>query len=132
VTGPKQRPARGLTWQMVRRAALALPGVEDGTSYGTAALFVRKKLLARLREEEDSVAVRTDPYSRDLLLAADPRMYFLTDHYRDYPWILVRLSGARLAPLRDLLEGAWRQLQAKKIVAGYDGRPARRPSRQRA
>ena len=34
----------------VRRFALALPGVEEGHSYGTPGFRVRGKFLARLRE----------------------------------------------------------------------------------
>ena len=36
-----------MTFDDVRKIALAWPEVEDGTSYGTPALKVRKKLLAR-------------------------------------------------------------------------------------
>lgn len=38
------------TFDTVREIALSLPGVEEGTSYGTAAFRVRGKFLARLRE----------------------------------------------------------------------------------
>jgi hypothetical protein len=37
--------AAPVTWETVRQLALALPGVEEGTSYGTPALKVRGKLL---------------------------------------------------------------------------------------
>jgi hypothetical protein len=42
-----------VTFDDVRKIALAWPEVEDGTSYGTPALKVRKKLLVRLREDGD-------------------------------------------------------------------------------
>jgi len=114
-----KRGRRPVTWQAVCRAARALPGVEEGTSYGTPSLHVGKKLLARLREDGDSIAVRTDMVSREFLLRADPGMYFLTDHYREYPWILVRLGDARHEPLSELLEAGWRQLATKRVIAEY-------------
>jgi hypothetical protein len=117
---PAKRRRRPVTWQAVCRAARSLPGVQEGTSYGTRSLHVRKKLLARLREDGDSIAVRTDMVSREFLLRADPGMYFLTDHYREYPWILVRLADARLDPLSELLEAGWRQLATKRVIAEYD------------
>ena len=40
-----------MTFDDVRKFALLWPEVEDGTSYGTPALKVRKKLLARLRKK---------------------------------------------------------------------------------
>ena len=46
-----------MTFDDVRAIALAWPEVQDGTSYGTAALKVRKKLLARIKEDDDSLVV---------------------------------------------------------------------------
>ena len=48
-----------MTFDDVRKFALTWPEVEDGTSYGAPALKVRKKMLARLKEDADSrVTVR--------------------------------------------------------------------------
>ncbi len=47
-----------MTYDDVRRIGLAMPGVEEGTSYGTAALKVKKKLFVRLREDGDSLRNR--------------------------------------------------------------------------
>ncbi len=109
--------ARGTTWDAVCRDAVRLPGVELGTSYGTPALFVRKKLIARLREDGETVAVRTEKIDRDVLLASDPSAFFLTDHYRAHPWILVRLARVRHAMVMGLLEQAWRRVAPRKLVA---------------
>jgi hypothetical protein len=40
-----------MTFDELRKLALAWPEVEYGTSCGTPALTVRKKMLVRLREE---------------------------------------------------------------------------------
>lgn len=114
--------AAPIRWTQVRRMAHELSGVLDGTSYGTPALFVGKKLIVRLREDGESLAVRSDPVSRDLLLRADPRMYFLTDHYRNYPWILVQLAEADGDALRDRIEDAWRQVAGKRRIAEFEER----------
>jgi hypothetical protein len=39
-----------VTFDDVRKISLAWPEVEDGTSYSTPALKVRKKLLVRLKD----------------------------------------------------------------------------------
>ena len=39
-----------VTYGIVREMALALPNVEEGTSYGTPALKIRGKLFVRLRK----------------------------------------------------------------------------------
>jgi hypothetical protein len=54
-----------VTFDDVRKIALAWPEVDDGTSYGTPALRVRKKLLARLKEDGDSRACRETSRKKD-------------------------------------------------------------------
>jgi hypothetical protein len=39
----------------LRKAAAGLPGIEEGTSYGTFALKVRGKLLCRIRDADTVV-----------------------------------------------------------------------------
>ena len=114
------KQVRGTTWQRLSTAALALPGVEEGTSYSTPALHVRKKLLARLREDGDTVAVRVELPDRDVLLEADPRAFFVTEHYLAYPFILVRLVDVQHNVVVELLEQAWRRAAPKRAVAEHD------------
>ena len=45
---------------------------------------------------------------RDELIAESPDTYYLTDHYVDYPVVLVRLPRVDRDALRDLLGMAWR------------------------
>jgi len=53
-----------VTFDDVRKIALAWPEVEDGASYGTPALKVRKKLLVRLRDDGDSQSAISKSGSR--------------------------------------------------------------------
>jgi hypothetical protein len=108
---------RGTTWSTLSKLATKLPGVERGTSYGTPALHVRKKFLARLKEDGESVAIRIDFADRDVLLELDPAAFYLTDHYRPYPAMLVRLREVRLDLLERLLEQAWRGQAPKSLLA---------------
>ncbi len=113
---------RGATWQRLCAAVRALPGVEEGTSYSTPALRVRKKLLARLREDGEIVAVSIEPLDRDVLLEADPRAFFVTDHHLAYPFVLVRLADAQLSVVAELLEQAWRRAAPRRALAEQNGR----------
>src|ERR1700682_1324340 len=45
------------TFDPIRKIALAMPGVEDATSYGTPALKVKKNLMIRLCEDGDVVFI---------------------------------------------------------------------------
>ena len=60
------------------------------------------------------------PEERDFRMQADPGTFFITDHYRGYPTVLVRLARVRLADLRDVLEEAWRRSAPQRLVAEYD------------
>ena len=48
------------------------------------------------------------------LMASDPDSYYLTNHYVNYPVVLVRLSRIHADALRDLLSMAWRFVTMKK------------------
>src|SRR5215203_6157772 len=100
-----------MTFDDVRQFALVWPEVEDGTSYGTPALKVRKKLLARLREDGDSLVMPGVPHGeREMLVESRPKVFYFTDHYRDSPIVLIRLSKAARGDVEPLLRRHWRAL----------------------
>ena len=110
-----------MTFDDIRTIALAWPEVEDGTSYGTPALKVRKKLLARLKEDGDSLVMPGVPQDeRAMLVESRPQVFYFTDHYRDYPMVLIRLSKASRATVEPLLRRHWRTLASKKAVKEFD------------
>ena len=110
-----------MTFDDVRKTTLAWPEVEDGTSYGTPALKVHKKLLARLKEDGDSLVMPgVPPDEREMLVESRPKLFYFTEHYRDYPMVLIRLSKARRATVESLLRRHWRTLASKKAVASVD------------
>ena len=100
----------------VRAIARTLPGVEEGVSWGTAALKVNGKMVACIATnksaEPGSLVVRIPIPERDDMIAADPDTYYLTDHYVPYPSVLVRLSRIHRDALRDLLTLAVRYVKA--------------------
>jgi len=113
-------PRKAVTAETVREILLDLPGVDEGPCYGTAGFRVRKKFLARLRDEDTVLVVKCGFDERDFRLRADPDVYFTTDHYNGYPTVLVRLDRVQKADLEELLEHAWRQWAPKRLVAEYD------------
>jgi hypothetical protein len=98
---------------------LNMPGTEQSTSYGTPAVKIKGKLLSRLRTEaEGSLALRCGILDRNILLQSDPESFFLTDHYHNYPWILVRLDKISKSSLTDVVQRAWQLLASKKHLDG--------------
>jgi len=101
-------------FETVREIALSLEAAEESTSYGTPAFKVGGELFARLHQDGESLVVRMDFEQRAALMEADPGTYYITDHYLNYDWILVRLSRVHRDALRDLLRGAWRSAASSK------------------
>ena len=84
--------ATGVTFDQVTRMALALPGVEARSSYGAPGLYVGGKFMARLREPGVMVLKPIEDDEQRFLTGTQPDVFFVTDHYRGYPTILIRLS----------------------------------------
>ncbi len=111
------------TWDDAVSLGVALPAVVVSTSYGTPALKVATKLLARLKEDGETLVVRTaDLDAKDALLALDPAVFFTTAHYDGHAYVLVRLARVRRAMLRDLLREAYIVVAPRKLVASLDSR----------
>ena len=106
--------AQGITYETVRRLGLALPNAEEGTSYGTPALKVKGQLFVRLKEDGDSIVIRMPLDQREAMMNEDPEKYYITDHYREYPYMLVRLSKVTEGALRELLQISYRAALASK------------------
>jgi hypothetical protein len=106
-----------MDFDTVRGMALGLPDVEESTTYGSPALKIRGQLLACIpihkSAEPDSLAVSIDFDRRAELMAVAPDVYYLTDHYVNYPVVLVRVSRIHPDALRDLLDMAWRFVTTK-------------------
>jgi hypothetical protein len=114
---PRKRPARGVTYETAAKLALALPGVESGFSWGTPGLKVKGKFLARLKEDGESLVLRIGFLERDELMAKAPDVFYITDHYLNYPAVLIHLSKIRKDVLGRLLEEAWRAVASEKRKA---------------
>jgi hypothetical protein len=101
----------------VRDIALQLPHVEESTTYGSPCFKARGKLMACIAihrsAEPETLAVRVDSESRAEMIADDPNVYYLTNHYVNYPFVLVRLKSIQAGALKDLLGTAWRLATTK-------------------
>lgn len=97
---------------------LALPGVTEGTCFGTPAFRVRGKFLARMHQDGESLVLKCA--DRDPLLEAEPEAFHVTKHYLNYPTVLVRLAKVRRAKLREVIEQAWRMEASARLIKVYE------------
>src|SRR5688572_13239912 len=99
------------------------PGVEVETSYGTPAIKVKGKFMARLRTEAEGwLAIKCDFIDREILLQAAPHVFHLTPHYQNYPMILVDLGAIDKNALLEVIERAWRLTASAKAVRSEERR----------
>ena len=136
----KSRRTPGPQWKRITKFALALPGVEARSSYGTPGLYAGKKFMARLRDDDyDTMVLK--PVEEDeqrFLMETQPDVFFLTQHYVGWPTILIRLSKVDPKQLEEMVEESWRRLATKKMLAEHDlagaiPKPiAARPSKRRS
>lgn len=98
--------------------------------YGSPGFYVRRGLFARMLEDGASIVVKVDLGEREALAQTDPETFVVTDHYRNYPMVVVRLAAVDPAELDELLVEAWRRTAPKRLVAEYDaGHPPVPPAR---
>jgi hypothetical protein len=123
----KQQPAD--RFEIVRTVGLALPDVKAATKYdGSPVLRVGGCFMAGLAThcsaEPDTLVVRANADERQWLIEDAPETYYLTDYYRSYPLVLVRLSRIDRDALRDLLSVSWRLTLPKARIRGRSRRNA--------
>lgn len=103
-------------WSDVVAIGTALPGVVEGTSYGTPALKVVKAFLTRYRPEDDSIVIKMAIDERDMRMEAAGDIYFITEHYRAWPAVLVRLAKVSRTELKALIARAWGEAAPRKLL----------------
>ena len=118
----------------VRKIALALPGVTEGTDRfafsvenkgkqkGFVWVWLERKDPKKGRTPCPTVlAVRVrDQAEKAALLAGDPDVFFTEPHYNGFPAVLVRLPKVPRALLRKLIVDAWRCQAPRKLVEDFE------------
>ena len=50
-------------------------------------------------------------------MRAKPRTFYITDHYKDYPAVLMRMPAATAADLANIVNLAWRFSAPKRLLS---------------
>jgi hypothetical protein len=111
----------GMTAEEARALALSFPETEEGTAYGHPAFKAFGKFLTRIRGEDDSLVIVGVGFDeREMLIEAEPEVFHVTPHYRNYPAVLARLSKVDAETVRGLLERRWRAVAPRKFLKAFD------------
>jgi len=108
----------GDVFDVVRELGRSWPDVQAGTKYdGSPVLKLDGIFMAGLAmhpsAEPDTLVVRSELEDREALVEDAPETYYLTDYYRSYPLVLVRLKRVEPEALCDLLAVSWRMTMSK-------------------
>jgi hypothetical protein len=105
----------GLSVAAARRLILSLADVAEGRSYGMPAFLLKGKFFARFRDDDTVLVLQLGSIDdRDVLMQLNPRACFFTDHYRDYPAVLIRLAEISRPQLDEVVRVAWEDVSAKR------------------
>lgn len=102
-----------------RKMALSIPGVIESKSYGTPSFKIKDKLLARFHEDGESLVLKMDLETRDFHIQINPETYYITDHYKQYPYVLVRLHKVDFEELKGHLLRIWTSIASKRLLKAY-------------
>ena len=93
------------------KIALSLPGTEEVLWFGKPAVFLHGEFLTKVHHKEEAMIFRVSSMEmRDMMLETEPKLFYMTDHYRSFPFILARLSALTPKLLKELVVGRAAQL----------------------
>ena len=121
----KKNRLLGVSITAARQLLLDLPNVVEGRSYGMPSFLLNGRFLARFRDEDTVLVLQLATISeREVLMDLDPAAFFFTEHYRNYPAVLVRLAEVAAPLLTDVVTEAW--LHVSALPPGRLRKPAKR------
>lgn len=118
---PKRK--QPMTYAMVESMLLGWPGVELSTSYGRPSLKLMGKFFTWVKEDGDSIVIGgIDFDERDMLMETQGNVFYITDHYRNSRYVLMRLSKADPAVVEAFLRRRWFEVAPKRLHGAFGER----------
>lgn len=104
--------------QFMRSTLLHLPGVIEKKHVDDPAFYVNKKIIANVKLKDQLLAIHT--LEREKWMATDPDTFFITNHYLNYKYMLIRLETVSPHVLKKLLITAWHNRATKGLIREYE------------
>jgi hypothetical protein len=116
------------------KIALAIPGTVEVLWFRKPAVFLHDQFLTKVHDKEEAMTLRVSSMEmRDMMLEAEPELFYITDHYRNFPFVLARLSALTPKTLKEILVGRAAQLaQNADKVAARKKRNVKKPAAKKA
>lgn len=97
-----------------RKIMLAMKGTSEALYFAKPAVFYAESFVGRVHDKEEAVALRVGTIEmRDVMLEAEPKLFYITDHYRPWPMLLARLKVLDRTTLKELVLARMGEIDAK-------------------
>jgi hypothetical protein len=111
------------------KIALAIPGSKEVLWFRKPAVFLHDQFLTKVHDKEEAMTLRVSSMEmRDMMLEAEPELFYITDHYRNFPFVLARLSALTPKTLKEILVGRAAQLSEGADKAAKKKRKMKKPA----
>lgn len=88
------------------KIALAIPGAYEKLWFNQPSVFIHDRFLTKVHDKEDAMLIQVDSLEmREMMLEAEPDLFYIIDHYRKFPFVLVRLKSLTPKTLKAMLTG---------------------------
>lgn len=95
------------SWEEACAYALSLPDVEMASWWGNPCPKVNGKGFMSPGREPGSFALAVTQPEKEILFETDPDTFWQTDHYRNYPMLLVRYGTDARDRVELYIQRAW-------------------------
>ncbi len=93
---------------------LAVKGTSEAPYFGKPSVFYGESFVGRVHDKEEAVALRVGTIEmRDVMLEAEPKLFYITDHYKPWPMLLARLKTLDKTVLKELVLARMGEIDAK-------------------
>lgn len=110
-------------WKEAVAFACALPDVAMEKWWGTPCPKVNGKGFMSPGREEGSFALMVAQAEKQILLETEPETFWQTDHYRNYPMLLVRYGSGSRERVELYIQRAWWDRAKKAQRSAFGPRP---------
>src|SRR6201986_1622432 len=100
-----------------RKVMLSIPGTDERLWFNRPSVFIHDRFLAKTHKKEEAMVLQVGSMEmRDMMLEAEPKLFYITDHYRNFPFVLARLKALTPKVLKEILTGRAAQLPQMKPI----------------